>query len=46
MRTIQANLHRSKLTTIELLQVAERKGISVALVQDPYVGNTGEMRQE
>ncbi|XP_050553864.1 uncharacterized protein LOC126911310 [Spodoptera frugiperda] len=45
MHIIQANLHRSKLATIELIQAAARKGISLALVQEPYVGNTGEMKQ-
>ncbi|CAH2091712.1 unnamed protein product [Euphydryas editha] len=45
IRFIQVNLQRSKLATAELLQVASEKGISIALVQEPYIGRTGEMRK-
>lgn len=43
MQIIQANLQRSKLATEELIQVAKGKGISIALVQEPYVGRSGSM---
>lgn len=46
IRFIQANLQRSKLATAELLETATRKGISVALVQEPYVGKTGTLKQQ
>ncbi|KAJ8719896.1 hypothetical protein PYW07_011939 [Mythimna separata] len=36
---------RSKLATDELHLTAQAKGISVALVQEPYVGRTGVMKQ-
>ncbi|GBP00863.1 hypothetical protein EVAR_50148_1 [Eumeta japonica] len=42
---IQANLQRSKVATAELLQLATEKGISIALVQEPYVGNQGILKQ-
>ncbi|GBP79447.1 RNA-directed DNA polymerase from mobile element jockey [Eumeta japonica] len=42
---IQANLQRSKLATAELLQLATEKGISIALIQDPYVGNRDILQQ-
>lgn len=45
MHIIQANLQRSKLATIELIQVARDKGVSIALIQEPYVGSRGEMKQ-
>ncbi|CAH2105843.1 unnamed protein product [Euphydryas editha] len=45
LRFLQANLQRSKLATAELFQVASEKGISFALVQEPYTGNKGEMRR-
>ncbi|CAH2091367.1 unnamed protein product [Euphydryas editha] len=45
LRFIQVNLQRSKLATAELFQVASEKGISFALVQEPYIGRMGEMRQ-
>lgn len=42
---IQANLQRSKLATAELLVAAERKGISVSLVQEPYMRKIGLLKQ-
>ncbi|GBP91335.1 Putative 115 kDa protein in type-1 retrotransposable element R1DM [Eumeta japonica] len=42
---IQSNLQRSKLATAELLVGASRRKIAVALVQEPYVGNTGELKR-
>ena len=43
---MQANLQRSKLATAVLYKMSIEKGISVALVQEPYVGRTGEMRSQ
>ncbi|KAJ8731690.1 hypothetical protein PYW07_004854 [Mythimna separata] len=40
-----ARSRRSKLATDELHLTAQAKGISVALVQEPYVGRTGVMKQ-
>ncbi|GBP65857.1 Putative 115 kDa protein in type-1 retrotransposable element R1DM [Eumeta japonica] len=45
LRFIQSNLERSKLATAELLVEAGRRKIAVALVQEPYVGNIGELRR-
>ncbi|XP_069361305.1 uncharacterized protein [Maniola hyperantus] len=45
LQFIQANLQRSKLATAELLETAKRKGISIALVQEPYVGRSGVLKQ-
>lgn len=45
LRFIQANLQRSKLATAELHKMAQERGVSVALVQEPYVGRTGVMTQ-
>ncbi|XP_075990359.1 uncharacterized protein LOC142986010 [Anticarsia gemmatalis] len=45
IKIIQANLQRSQLATAELLQVAQDRGISIALVQEPYVGSTGILKQ-
>lgn len=45
MHFILVNLQRSKLATAELLQVARDKGVSIALVQEPYVGRNGTMKQ-
>ncbi|GBP65865.1 hypothetical protein EVAR_85133_1 [Eumeta japonica] len=45
LRLIQSNLQRSKLATAELLVGASRRKIAVALVQEPYVGNTGELKR-
>lgn len=45
MRIIQANLRRSKQATLELLQAAEKGNFAVALVQEPYVGSSGIMKQ-
>ncbi|GBP89237.1 Putative 115 kDa protein in type-1 retrotransposable element R1DM [Eumeta japonica] len=44
LRFIQSKLQRSKLATTELLVEAERRKIAVALVQEPYIGNIGELR--
>ncbi|GBP16854.1 Apolipophorins [Eumeta japonica] len=44
LRFIQSNLQRSKLATTELLVKAERRKIAVAFVQEPYIGNIGELR--
>ncbi|GBP97295.1 hypothetical protein EVAR_90473_1 [Eumeta japonica] len=41
---IQANLQRSKVATAELPSWRQ-KGISIALVQEPYVGNQGILKQ-
>ncbi|GBP97450.1 hypothetical protein EVAR_61157_1 [Eumeta japonica] len=46
LRFIQSNLQRSKLATAELLVGASRRKIAVALVQEPYVGNTGELGRD
>ncbi|GBP97792.1 Retrovirus-related Pol polyprotein from type-1 retrotransposable element R1 [Eumeta japonica] len=46
LRFIQSNLQRSKLATAELLVGASRRKIAVALVQEPYVGNTGELKRD
>lgn len=45
LNIIQANLRRSKQATVELLQEAEKRGVSIALVQEPYVGSTGTLKQ-
>ncbi|GBP26465.1 Putative 115 kDa protein in type-1 retrotransposable element R1DM [Eumeta japonica] len=45
MRFIQSNLQRSKLATTELLVEAKRRKITVALVQETYIGNIGELRR-
>ncbi|GBP42628.1 hypothetical protein EVAR_87179_1 [Eumeta japonica] len=45
LRFVQSNLQRSKLTTSELLVEADKRKIAVALVQEPYVGNIGELRR-
>ncbi|GBP51309.1 hypothetical protein EVAR_34095_1 [Eumeta japonica] len=45
LRFIQSNLQRSKFGTSELLVEADRRKIAVALVQEPYVGNIGELRR-
>ncbi|XP_045504439.1 uncharacterized protein LOC123701072 [Colias croceus] len=45
LKFIQANLQRSKLATVELLQAAQKENISIALVQEPYVGRTGVVKQ-
>ncbi|CAH2034860.1 unnamed protein product, partial [Iphiclides podalirius] len=44
-KSLQANLHRSKAATAELLQAALDKRVSVALVQEPYVGRNGVIKQ-
>ncbi|XP_063378586.1 uncharacterized protein LOC134665540 [Cydia fagiglandana] len=43
-RVAQANLQRKKLATDELLVEAERRKIALALLQEPYVGASKEMR--
>ncbi|XP_060809452.1 uncharacterized protein LOC132901769 [Amyelois transitella] len=42
---VQINLQRSKIATAELLKVAEEKGIAIALVQEPYTGSSGRVKQ-
>ncbi|XP_048480282.1 uncharacterized protein LOC119694816, partial [Plutella xylostella] len=42
---IQANLQRSKQATAELLKAAEDNGTAVAIVQEPYVGSSGIVKQ-
>lgn len=44
-KVIQANLQRMKLATQELLIEAQKRRISLALVQEPYVGAIGELKQ-
>lgn len=41
---IQANLQRSKLATAEMFKAAKEQGVSIALVQEPYVGRNGYMK--
>lgn len=43
-KIVQANLQRSKLATEELLLEATNSHISIALLQEPYVGGIGEVR--
>ena len=45
LRFIQVNLHRAKIATLELLQVAKTKGIEIAMVQEPYVGKSGILKE-
>lgn len=45
LRVIQANLRRSRNATAELHQAVHDRKISIALIQEPYVGNQGEMKQ-
>ncbi|GBP25149.1 hypothetical protein EVAR_19631_1 [Eumeta japonica] len=45
LRLIKSNLQRSKLAKAELLVGASRRKIAVALVQEPYVGNAGELKR-
>lgn len=42
---MQANLQRSKLATAELHQTSHERGVSVALIQEPYVGGVGFTKQ-
>ena len=44
VKFIQLNLARCRDATDELLELAVREGIGVALVQEPYVGAIGEVR--
>ena len=39
------NLHRAKIATLELLKVAKDAGVEIALVQEPYVGSSGIMKE-
>ncbi|GBP83195.1 hypothetical protein EVAR_66746_1 [Eumeta japonica] len=41
----RTHMVRSKVATAELLVEAERRNITVALVQKPYIGNAGELRR-
>ncbi|XP_052741604.1 uncharacterized protein LOC128198763 [Bicyclus anynana] len=45
IKIIQANLQRSKLATSELLETAHKRGVLIALIQEPYVGKTGLLKQ-
>lgn len=45
LRFIQANLQRSRLATAELHQTSQERGVSVALIQEPYVGGVGVAKQ-
>ncbi|CAK1602629.1 unnamed protein product [Parnassius mnemosyne] len=40
----QANLQRKELATSELMLEASKKGMSFALIQEPYVGRVGYLR--
>ncbi|XP_045537326.1 uncharacterized protein LOC123721737 [Papilio machaon] len=40
-----ANLQRSELCTAELINEASKRKLALALVQEPYIGRIGEMRQ-
>lgn len=42
---MQANLQRKKLATQELLIEAEKQKTCFALVQEPYIGSKGEVKQ-
>lgn len=41
---LQANLQRSKQATADMFVEAAKRKLAFALVQEPYTGNTGEMR--
>ncbi|CAH2208472.1 jg24109, partial [Pararge aegeria aegeria] len=41
----RANLQRAKLATKELLHESQKRKVSFALVQEPYVGANGELAQ-
>ncbi|GBP39699.1 hypothetical protein EVAR_25523_1 [Eumeta japonica] len=45
LRFIQSKLQHSKLATFELLVETDKRKIAVALVQEPYVVNIGELRR-
>ncbi|GBP87883.1 hypothetical protein EVAR_63822_1 [Eumeta japonica] len=45
LQFVQSNLQRSKRATTELLVEAERRNIAVALIQESFIGNTGELRR-
>lgn len=44
-RGVQANLQRKRLATQELFLEAQKRSVSFALVQEPYVGSVGELKQ-
>ncbi|CAK1553849.1 unnamed protein product [Leptosia nina] len=41
---VQANLQRKDAATTELIMEGQRRKVSVALVQEPYVGKEGKMK--
>ncbi|CAK1595525.1 unnamed protein product [Parnassius mnemosyne] len=41
---VQANLQRKELATNELMIEASKSGMSIALIQEPYVGGVGNMK--
>lgn len=42
---VQANLQRKKLATQEAILESQKRGAYFALIQEPYVGSEGEMKQ-
>lgn len=42
---MQANLHRKKLATQEILLESQKQKVAITLVQKPYVGAIGEVKQ-
>lgn len=44
-RIVQANLQRKRLATQELLLEAQKRKLSFAVVQEPYVGAVGELKR-
>ncbi|CAK1582710.1 unnamed protein product [Parnassius mnemosyne] len=44
MLVVQANLQKKELATSELMLEASKGGMSLALIQEPYVGGVGYMR--
>ncbi|CAG4980804.1 unnamed protein product [Parnassius apollo] len=42
---MRVNLQRSRVATAELLQVASNKGVSITIVQEPYVGKNGVIKE-
>lgn len=43
---MQVNLQKKKLATQELMLEAGRRKTAFALVSEPYIGNTGELKQQ
>jgi ribonuclease HI len=41
---MQANLQRKRLATDEMVIAAEKRGLSLALLQEPYTGKDGRMK--